>query len=130
MAANRPILLDSNIVIYTGLTPYKAIRKWLKSKTYLVSAITHLEVLGYYQLTSKDKEYFEAFFKKVKMIPVQAEIIQKAIELRQDKIMSLGDAIIAATALSRNLPLLTANARDFHHIKELELIGLETIENF
>ena len=42
--------------------------------------------------------------------------------------MSIGDAIIAATALSEALPLLTANIKDFKHIKELNLIGLEDIQ--
>ena len=49
-------------------------------------------------------------------------IILKSITLKQQKKLSLGDAIIAATAISENLSLLTANTKDFKHIEELELI--------
>jgi len=93
-----------------------------------VSAIAHLEVLGYHQLTPKDKEYFIAFFENIKMIPVKDEIIQKSIELRQSRKMSLGDAIIAANALTENIPLLTANSKDFQHIEDLKLIDLKTVQ--
>jgi len=37
--------------------------------------------------------------------------------------MSVGDAIIAATALFLQLPLVTANTTDFKHLKNLELIN-------
>jgi predicted nucleic acid-binding protein len=37
--------------------------------------------------------------------------------------MKLGDAIIAATAIYYNSPLLTFNIRDFKKIKELKLIS-------
>lgn len=50
-------------------------------------------------------------------------IIQKAIELRQTKQMSLGDAVIGATATIHNLPLVTANLKDFKHIENIELIN-------
>jgi hypothetical protein len=35
--------------------------------------------------------------------------------------MRLGDAIIAATALVHDLPLVTRNVDDFQHIAELEV---------
>lgn len=37
--------------------------------------------------------------------------------------MSLGDAIIAATALENDLTLATANIKDFKHIEGLKLIN-------
>ena len=45
------------------------------------------------------------------------------ITLRQQKKMSLGDAIIAATALTHALPLVTRNVQDFRHIAGLKLIN-------
>lgn len=41
--------------------------------------------------------------------------------------MSIADAVIAATALTEDIPFLTANVKDFRHIKELKLIDLEEI---
>ena len=37
--------------------------------------------------------------------------------------MSLADAIIAASAQNYNLPLVTANTKDFKHIENLETIN-------
>ena len=41
--------------------------------------------------------------------------------------MSLGDAIIAATAIYKKIPLLTNNTDDFKHIENLVLISLNDI---
>jgi hypothetical protein len=51
---NKIVILDSNIVIYTGLRQHYQLRDWLKSKKLFVSAISELEVLGYHKLISKD----------------------------------------------------------------------------
>lgn len=37
--------------------------------------------------------------------------------------MSLGDAVIGATAAIHNLPLVSANLKDFKHIENIELIN-------
>lgn len=129
MAENNNILLDSNIIIYTGVAAYEGLRNWLRSKTYFVSAISQIEVLGYYDLTANDKKYFEAFFEDANLILIQNKTVWKSIELRQHKKMSLGDAIIAATALINDLPLITANIKDFQHIEDLELIALREIQD-
>lgn len=45
-----------------------------------------------------------------------------ATTLRQRRKMSLGDAIIAATAIEKNLALVTHNVKDFRWIAGLHLI--------
>jgi len=50
------------------------------------------------------------------------EIFKIAIQLRQQHAMSLGDALIAATALHHNLSLATHNVTDFEWIKPLTVI--------
>ena len=54
-------------------------------------------------------------------------IADKAIELRQRKQMALADAIIAATALTYDLPLLTHNTKDYEGIVGLKLLSLKDI---
>lgn len=56
-------------------------------------------------------------------IPLDNEIILRAITLRQLKKMSLGDSLIAATALEYGVPLVTRNESDFKHIVGLVLIN-------
>ncbi len=48
-------------------------------------------------------------------------VIVQAIQLRQQKKMKLGDAIIAATAVTYGIPLVTRNEDDFKHIPGLDL---------
>ena len=48
-------------------------------------------------------------------------MIEQAIQLRQQKKMNLGDAIIAATAVAYQIPLVTRNEDDFKHIPGLDL---------
>lgn len=62
------------------------------------------------------------------MIKISDGILQTAVRLRQQKKMSLGDSLIAATALVHQLTLLTLltrNESDFDHIA-----GLKTINPF
>lgn len=128
MEENNTCLIDSNIVIYSSQPDYEYIRRWIQDKNISVSDISRIEVLGYNKLFPEHKQYFSALFRKFETLPIDERIIQKSIEFRQAKKMSLGDAIIAATALTENLPLLTANTKDFGHIKKLDLIDLMKIQ--
>ena len=56
------------------------------------------------------------------VLPIDDRVIRQAIALRQTRKMSLGDALIAATALVHKLPLVTRNTRDFSWIVGLTLI--------
>jgi predicted nucleic acid-binding protein len=115
-------LLDSNILIYSASPDAKNLQVWLSENTLHISDITLLEVLGYHKLTNSDRKYFERFFSYCNQISISPDILQKAISLRQYKSMSLGDSIIAGTALVYQLPLVTLNHKDFRHIENLLLI--------
>src|SRR5690625_4643934 len=110
---NNTILADSNVVIYSAETEYTVLANWLKNKNIGVSNITRMEVLGYTDLLLEDKQYFEDFFNKCDIFPINEKIVNKTIFLKQQKKMSIGDAIIAATAMVNNIPLITANTKDF-----------------
>jgi len=123
MVVNKIVVLDSNIIIYTGLREHSQLRNWLKSKKLFVSVISQLEVLGYHKLVSKDRRYFESFLKQCELVPIYPEIINVAVNFRQQKKMSVGDAIIASTALYHKQALVTANIKDFEHISNIDLIN-------
>jgi predicted nucleic acid-binding protein len=46
-----------------------------------------------------------------------------AIETRLNHKLSLGDAIIAATAINHKLTLVTRNIKDFEKVKHLKLLN-------
>lgn len=117
------IILDSNIIIYSLQPQNEELINWLKVHSLYVSAISQLEVLGYHKITQNEILFAQQYFSNCYTISIQQNIIDKAVSLRQIKSMSLGDAIIAATAIVYGLPLATANTKDFKHIEKIELIN-------
>jgi predicted nucleic acid-binding protein len=76
-------------------------------------------VLGYHQLTPNATQYFNSVFSILPLLPVTGIVLNRAIKLRQQKKMTLGDSIVAATALCFNLELITRNTKDFNWIEGL-----------
>jgi predicted nucleic acid-binding protein len=113
------LLIDSNIIIYATQPQFPELRTLITENDCFVSIISKIEVLGYHQLSSREKLGLEDFFAGADVIDLNSSIVSKAIELRQAKKLSLGDAIIAATALEFGLVLVTRNAKDFIHIPDL-----------
>ncbi len=116
------MLLDSNIIIYSAQPGFQQLREFIKKNNPVVCWINYLEVLGYDKLNAKDKKYFEDFFSAAYILEINFQIIQSATLLRRKKMMKLGDALMAATALHFEMPLVTHNTLDFKHIKQLKLI--------
>ncbi|HPH87470.1 MAG TPA: type II toxin-antitoxin system VapC family toxin [Chitinophagales bacterium] len=123
------MLLDSNIIIYSVQPEYQIILEFLSSKedNLSISIVSKIEVLGYHDLSDFVKENLQLFFSEIPIINLSDEIAEIAIQLRQKKKMTLGDSIIAATAIHKNIPLLTNNIKDFKHIENLVLISLNDI---
>ncbi|PWQ92830.1 type II toxin-antitoxin system VapC family toxin [Leucothrix pacifica] len=119
------MLLDSNILIYASkASPFQdKATEFLCNPEACISAITYLEVLGYHKLGTDEKAAIEAMISRIEMYPISNQIIQMATELRQQKSISLGDAIIAATALHYQQPIVTANVQDFKYLEGIQLIN-------
>ena len=119
-------ILDSNILIYSSLDEFSYLRSLISADN-VVSEISRLEVLGYSNITDEEKNYFESAFAILKVVPIASLIIDSAIEIRKQKKMSVGDSIIAATALSLQLDILTRNTDDFSSIQNLKVINPITV---
>ena len=114
-------LLDSNIVIYTGQSQFQWLRQLLQHLPCALSVATKIEVLGYHKLTPEDQADLEYFFSATEILEASIEIADRAVALRQRRKMSLGDAIIAATALHHGYRLITRNNTDFDWIPGLQV---------
>ena len=117
------MLLDSNIVIYAAEPNYAAAREFITTHNTSVSVISKVEVLGYHQLSDENRLKLERIFQFLPILPLSNLIIERAISLRQTKKMSLGDALIAGTAIVHELVVVTANVKDFDWIDSLEVIN-------
>ena len=114
-------LIDSNILIYAARPEFLHIKEMIEKENVAVSEISRLEVMGYHRITEEQKDFFKAIFLLVQLIPVDEQIIDKAIIIRQTKNVKIGDAIIAATAVLNSYELVTRNTGDFSHITEIVL---------
>ena len=97
------MLIDSNIIIYATKPEHGAIRQFIKDNTPAVSAVSYVEVLGYHKLTTQERVLLEAFFAAAPMLSILQSVLDQAVKLRQLRKMSLGDALIAGTALAHRL---------------------------
>ena len=77
--------------------------------------------MGFNRLDDNSKRYFESVFYSLTVLPITHQVIDIAIGLRQQRKLSVGDAIIAATALLYNLDLYTRNTTDFDWIDGLKM---------
>jgi predicted nucleic acid-binding protein len=114
------MLLDSNIVIYAALPAHAELRQ-LAFQGGAASAISRVEVLGFHLLTPQERVEFDAIFAGMVVLPVSSPIIERAVQVRHLRKMSIGDAIIAATALEYGLTLATNNEADFKGIPGLRI---------
>ena len=117
------MLLDSNIIIYAAEPGYDRVRQFVAEIDPVVSIISKVEVLGYHKLSPENSEKLETLFSLLPVLPVTDDVIELAISLRQQRRMSLGDALIAGTALSYGLPIVTANVKDYEWVEGLEIIN-------
>jgi toxin FitB len=117
-------LLDTNILIYSGEPAHsKTLLAFVTDSNNLVSVVSQVETLGYTRITSNQIRYFQSLFRILKHVPIDDKVIQKAIELRQVRKISLGDAFIAASAIVVGADLVTRNTSDFTGIPGLNVIN-------
>ncbi len=120
------MLCDSNVLIYAADPSDTVCLPFVQRPDALISSVTRIEVLGFpgYSLLSPDRQArLHALVSSVIEAPLDERVIRGAISLRQRWKMSLADAIIAATALDRGVPLATRNESDFQQIARLQILN-------
>jgi predicted nucleic acid-binding protein len=116
-------LLDSNIFIYAASGAHDYLYPLLEDQRNSCSIIACIEVLGFQRLKSDEKAFSESVFESLHVIPLSEDVKSKAIEIRQQIKISLGDSIIAATALCWQVTLFTRNVDDFKNIAGLSVVN-------
>ena len=116
-------ILDSNLIIYSALPEYAYLRPLMKDAESCASAFSMLEVLGFHRLDESSKRYFENVFYSLTIMSISEELLNSAIVLRQQKKLSAGDSLIAATALHYDYTLYTRNTSDFDWITNLRIVN-------
>jgi hypothetical protein len=99
------------------------LRQFIAEQAPAVSAVSYVEVLGYHQLDDEERQYLEAFFRLAQVLPLSQAVLDQAVTLRQQRKLSLGDALVAGTALVHDLTLVTRTVGDFQWIQGLLLLN-------
>ena len=122
-----PSLLDSNILIYylndDNAPGFVNTVEAAVLAGSVISIITRIEVLGWHGHSDTSRTLAEEFLSRLPELSITHAIASRTIALRSTSSIRLGDALLAATALETNLPLMTRNVSDFSNIQNLRLIN-------
>ncbi|MDB5124365.1 MAG: type toxin-antitoxin system VapC family toxin [Mucilaginibacter sp.] len=118
--SGKEILVDTNIVLYL-LNGSDTLETILQGKTIHLSFITELELVGFRNITDKEEQQIADLLIECTIVSLNNRIKEKYIEIRRKYHLKLADAIIAATSLVLDIPLISAD-KQFKTVKELNLI--------
>jgi len=120
------MLVDTDVLIWHLRGYPQATRRLDELGALTLSAVSYLEVLQ----GIRNKAELVAVKKMLQhraatLLPVSEAITPRAIELMESLTLShgvqMGDALIAATALAHQLPVLTANVKHFGAVSGLKV---------
>jgi len=90
----------------------------------IISVITRIELFSSSNTKPNEILQLEAFVKEATIYDhINAHIVEQAIFLRRKYKIKTPDAIIAATAITYNLTLMSRNTKDFGGVEGLKLIN-------
>jgi len=123
--ARIKLLIDTDIFIdyLKGMPPAKAVFRSRDIDIYC-SILTKKELLSKPGLKDSERKKIISILRDLKTISIDPDISLKYSDLLanyHDNRLQPPDAIIAATAWSKKLPLLTRNRRHFSYIEEIKL---------
>ncbi|MFA6083289.1 type II toxin-antitoxin system VapC family toxin [Mucilaginibacter sp.] len=117
------IFIDTNICIYL-LNGDVRLSNLLQDQNIYISFITEIELFAHHGHDNASVKILNAFIDSVTVINITNDIKQTTINLRREHKLKLPDSIIAASALTKNLPFVTAD-KGFKKIAELDLVLYE-----
>lgn len=126
--AEIKLLIDTDVFIdYFNHGSFEEIMENKEFKIYY-SVVTKKELLAKQGLKDSEKQAILYVLKDRKIINITPDIADRySILMNEHPEMTREDALIAATALQKRLPLLTRNWKHYRKIKALVLFGHKMI---
>ena len=112
---------DTNAIVYLLLG--KDCMKPFFQKKLSISIITMMELLSFPRLTNDEEAIIREYLKECNIIDINFDICERTILLRRNYKIKLPDAIVAATSMIYNAPLITADV-GFFRLEGLKLVKL------
>jgi predicted nucleic acid-binding protein len=88
-----------------------------------ISVISRMEILGWRGHTDDSWTKTSEWLKALQEVALDEEVVQTTIRIRRNADIKLPDAIIAASAVTRHLPLITRNVKHFNRITGLTIVN-------
>ena len=120
-------LIDTNVIIdyLAGSMPVEGLSLMdtiIDSDGLIVSVVTQIEVLGF-QAPADYLQKCRDLLSLAEIVPLaDANLIERTIQVRQQAKIKLPDAVIAATALTMDLTIISRNGKDFSRVQGLNHI--------
>jgi predicted nucleic acid-binding protein len=114
------IFIDTNICVYL-LNGDTVLAELLQGQNLCLSIITEMELYAYHGNNPLSISILDAFLQSVSIINIEEKVKLNTIKIRKKTKLKLPDSIIAASAITYNLPLITAD-KDFKRVDHLYLI--------
>ena len=120
------MIVDTDVLIWYSKGHKKAIELIHRLDTFSISVVTYMEIIQ----GVRNKRELNTFKKalvilKVKIFQIDELVSTKAMFLLEQYSLShsmeLADALIGATAIMRQLPLITGNDKHYKHLPEIKI---------
>lgn len=123
------VIIDTDILIDVARDVSEAtgcLREIEHNAIPAVSAVTQMELMIGCR-NKKELKALDRFLSRFTILKISEAISERAVGLIRNYRLSHGlliaDALIAATALNHDRPLISKNQRDYRFIEELALLG-------
>jgi len=116
-------LFDTNFIIYSAQDKINVADFLKEDSNVYISSITYIEALGFPFQNSREEDKIAKVCAIFERLFLTEEIERQTIRIRKTKKIKLPDAIIAATAITHNLTLVTRNTDDFKNISGLKILN-------
>ena len=122
-------LFDSSaLILYfndaLSIESIAVIRQGIENAIGAISVVTRAEVLAWPSHTEQSVDAAILSLASFEHLGVDTSVADEAARIRRECNLKLPDALIAASAVLLNLPVVTPNIRDFERVPQLGVIRL------
>jgi predicted nucleic acid-binding protein len=114
------IFIDTNICIYL-LNGNTVLAEMLQGQSLYISIITEMELYAHHGDSVIASQVLDSFLRSVSIVNIEENVKLNAIDIRKKAKLKLPDSIIAGSAISYDLPLITAD-KEFKKVGRLDLV--------
>jgi len=120
------LIVDTDVLIWYSREHQKAIKLIHSLDTFSISVVTYMEIVQ----GVRNKKELNTFKKalgilNVKIFQIDELVSTKAMffveQYSLSHSMEIADALIGATAIMKQIPLITGNAKHYRHLPEIEI---------